>query len=302
MPRFPHSSAAWRRDDTKKRLTIGDHPPDIATVSHSIVLPLVKRTPWSLLPPWRGDRVAVPGRSRLRIGHGGFRAVDDDLDMHALGFEVARRPVSGIVVGEHDGGSARSRRITIDVSAHRGRQHHARDVVAAECYGTFLGSGSQHGALGDDPPIALARLERGGGQDVIVDAFLWPPKTLPSYHPNIVVRGINVTFGIDASSAMTPEAQSSPSASPISSRSNSKVPPSREPSSARMTRLPERAAASAAMRPVGPEPPSSSHGECCYWCSCEASRACHEQRAGSGRAEDAGCWAPIGFSFPFRGD
>ena len=56
---------------------------------------------------------------------------------------------------------------------------------------------------------------------------------------------------------MTPCAQSRPEVPPISSRSFSSEPPSAEPSSARITRLPARAAASAAISPVGPEPITS---------------------------------------------
>ena len=80
---------------------------------------------------------------------------------------------------------------------------------------------------------------------------------LPSNQPMMVVRGISVTLGMALSSPMTPWLQSKPDWPLISSFSLRSDPPRRDPSSARMTRLPWRAAASAAIRPVGPEPITS---------------------------------------------
>ena len=93
------------------RLTIGLQPPDMATrIARRCACDRSSSTPVTPLPPLHiGDAAVHAAPECRRIGLGLLAAVDDRLDMHAMGLHVARRAIAGIIVGEDDDGLSRRR-------------------------------------------------------------------------------------------------------------------------------------------------------------------------------------------------
>ena len=85
-----------------------------------------------------------------------------------MGFQIARRSIAGIVVGEDDDRLAGSCPVAIGVGAHCGTKHHAGNVIAAKGDGPLFGARREHRTLCDDAPVTLTRLERRRLQHVIV--------------------------------------------------------------------------------------------------------------------------------------
>src|SRR5271155_5860183 len=86
-------------------------------------------------------------------------------------FQVTRRSIAGIVVGEDDERLTRGRRVAVGVSANCGSKHHAGNIITAEGDRPFFRARREHGTLCDDAPVALARLVWRRLQDVIVYPF-----------------------------------------------------------------------------------------------------------------------------------
>ena len=83
-----------------------------------------------------------------------------DADPGAL--QVERGAIGAVVVGEHHGAAAGPHRIAIEIGAHGARQHDARPVVVGEHQGPLERARGQHDLPRPDLPQALAGQMRGG--------------------------------------------------------------------------------------------------------------------------------------------
>lgn len=103
-----------------------------------------------------------------RIGPG----VDDRRDVQSRRRQVECGGVGAVVGREHDRVTAGQNGVPVEVGPGRGRQHHARAVVVAECERALVGAGREDHAPGADPPDALAGdVVRGRGAEVVGPAL-----------------------------------------------------------------------------------------------------------------------------------
>ena len=172
---------------------------------------------------------------------GSRRAVDHGGDLEAGGARVGRGAPAVVIVGEHREPPAGRGRVAVDVAARRARQHHAGAVIVAERDHALERARGEHGALRDDLPRALARLMRRRHGEMIAHAL---DRAVLAVIEHAGDRGAAHDAAPRAARRARPRlaaTHSVPGLASISYRSASSRPPSRESSSARITRAPARA-------------------------------------------------------------
>ena len=161
------------------RLTIGFHPPDMATASHLIIVPSVSSTPETLRPPCTA-LIPRPNRTRVPAGSASeavrLSIIASTFTPRSLKSRAVRYPESLFVktTTELPGSNG----VAIGVHAHSGSQHDARHVVTTKCNRPFLRARGKDGAFCENAPVPLAGLIWRRFQYVIIYS-LDSPKYIP---------------------------------------------------------------------------------------------------------------------------
>ena len=111
--------------------------------------------------------------------------IDDGLDRNAGGGELKSGPPAVIARGEYRDAPSRRHGEAVQVAAHRGRQHDAGSIVAAENDRPFDRAGREHRAHCDDLPQPLTRQMGRRLRQMVRDA-LQRPKGSGAAEPVVV--------------------------------------------------------------------------------------------------------------------
>src|SRR5579864_3505753 len=101
-------------------------------------------------------------QSRHRDAASDLSCIYDGAYRNAVRSEIDRGLVGGVIVGEHHGTIAGTNRVSIDVAASGGGQHHTGKVVVAEGDGALMSAGRQDDPTCSQMPDTLARLASSG--------------------------------------------------------------------------------------------------------------------------------------------
>ena len=159
--------------DCECRFSVGFHPPDVATRSHSsrrdppttdppstrltstAFTPLPPRTSTSTWPGSTSTPSAANHARQLTVSLG--PDVDDGSHVDSRVDEVERGAVRAVVVREHDDPTARGYSIAVHVGRCRRREHDAGAVVVSEDQWALDGARRQDDLPRSDSPDALTR-------------------------------------------------------------------------------------------------------------------------------------------------